>query len=317
MPTGRSGCRPRRSVLLTNMKLLKFTTIMNDDKRTVRLLYPQWQGGVVAHWMPDVPPEDAARGYYLGAHLLAMLAPPTADRIVEVPVALDGDDRAAENGISGYRAILRQTEAALALMREYDPDRIVTLGGECSVSVVPFTYLASKYGGDVAVVWIDAHPDVTLPFDGYEGYHAMALTACLGLGDPQLMRLLPAKFDASKALIVGVRSWDDGMKRRQEELGVAGLAPAEVRADRSAVSDWLRRSGASKAVVHFDLDVLDPSEIVAGVGVEPDGLRIDEAVRIIRDIAAEHELVGLTVAEPMPRVALKLRNMLAELPLMK
>ena len=145
----------------------------------------------------------------------------------------------------------------------------------------------------------------------------MALTACLGLGDPQLMRLLPAKFDASKALIVGVRSWDDGMKRRQEELGVAGLAPAEVLADRSAVSDWLKRSGASKAVVHFDLDVLDPAEIVAGVGVEPDGLRIDEAVRIIRDIAAEHELVGLTVAEPMPRVALKLRNMLAELPLMK
>ena len=77
MPTRRSGCRPRRSVLLTNMKLLKFTTIMNDDKRTVRLLYPQWQGGVVAHWMPDIPPEDAARGYYLGAHLLAMLAPPT------------------------------------------------------------------------------------------------------------------------------------------------------------------------------------------------------------------------------------------------
>lgn len=290
---------------------------MNDDKRTIRLIYPQWQGGVVAHWMPDIPPEDAARGYYLGAHLLEMLAPETANKTVEVPVSLDGDDRAAENGISGYRAILRQTEAALALMREYDPDRIVTLGGECSVSVVPFTYLASKYGGEVAVVWIDAHPDVTLPFDAYDGYHAMALTACLGLGDPQLMRMLPAKFDAERALIVGVRSWDEGMEQRQKELGIAGLPPAEVRTDSSAVLNWLKRSGASKVVVHLDLDVLDPAEIVAGVGVEPDGMRIGEAVRIIRDIAADHELVGLTVAEPMPRVALKLRNMLAELPLMK
>ena len=36
------------------------------------------------------------------------------------------------------------------MLRASDPGRIVTLGGDCSVSVVPFTYLAAKYGGDVA-----------------------------------------------------------------------------------------------------------------------------------------------------------------------
>ena len=52
------------------------------------------------------------------------------------------------------------------------PNKIVTLGGECSVSVVPFTYLANKYKDDVAMIWIDAHPDITLPGDVYPGYHA-------------------------------------------------------------------------------------------------------------------------------------------------
>mgnify|MGYP000339869700 FL=1 len=205
----------------------------------------------------------------------------------------------------------------LEKLREKAPDRIVTLGGDCSVSVVPFTYLAEKYPGEVAVVWIDAHPDVNLPYDEYEGYHAMALTACLGMGDEEIMGLLPGKFDASKALIVGLRSWDTGMKERQEKLGIKGLSPEKVAGDSSAILEWLKETGASKVVIHFDLDVLDPAEIIAGVGVEPDGMRIDEVVRVINDIASKYDLVGLTVAEPMPRIAIKIKNMLHQLPLLK
>lgn len=70
-------------------------------------------------------------------------------------------------------------------------------------------------------------------------------------------------------------------------------------------------------VIHFDMDVLDPAEIIAAVGVVPNGMKIDEVVRVINDIAKEKEIVGLTVAEPMPRTAIRLRNMLQQLPLMK
>lgn len=290
---------------------------MENKTTTIRLIYPQWQGGVVAHWMPDLPADDASRGYYLGARLLNMLAPETSRKTVEVPVSLDIGDRRTENGISSYRAILKQTEAALGILRAHTPDRIVTLGGDCSVSVVPFSYLAGKYPGDVAVIWIDAHPDITLPGDEYEGYHAMALTACLGMGDPRITGMLPGKVEASKALIVGLRSWDPGMKERQAKLGIRGISAEEAGNDSSAVLEWLRATGASKAVVHLDLDVLDPAEIIAGVGVEPDGMKISETVRVINDIASACDLVGLTVAEPMPRLAIKLSNMLRELPLMR
>lgn len=290
---------------------------MEKKTSTLRLIYPQWQGGIVAHWMPDIPADDASRGYYLGAQLLNLLAPESSQNTVVVPVSLDINDRATEKGVSAHRVILEQTKAALAKLRENDPERIVTLGGECSVSVVPFTYLAEKYPGDIAVVWIDAHPDVCLPYDDYKGYHAMALTVCLGMGDEGIMNVLPGKIEAAKSLIVGVRSWDEGMKDRQKELGIKGLSPAEVAADSTAVLEWLKGTGASKVVIHFDLDVLDPNEMIAGVGVEPDGMKIQEVVRVINDIAAEYDLVGLTVAEPMPRIAIKIRNMLDQLPLLK
>ena len=131
------------------------------------------------------------------------------------------------------------------------------------------------------------------------------------------MNLLPGKFDTSKALIVGLRSWDKGMQERQKELGIKGLAPKETADNSSAIMEWLKSTGVSKVVIHFDMDVLDPAEIIAAVGVEPNGMKIEEVVRIINDISSEYDLVGLTVAEPMPRVAIKLRNMLNQLPLLK
>lgn len=290
---------------------------MEKKTSTLRLIYPQWQGGIVDHWMPDIPADDASRGYYLGAQLLQLLAPESSQQTVEVPVSLDINDRETEKGISARRVILKQTKAALAKLREYQPDRIVTLGGECSVSVVPFTYLAEKYPDDVAVVWIDAHPDINLPYDEYKGYHAMALTACLGMGDEEIIGMMPGKFDVSRALVVGLRSWDEGMKERQAELGIKGLSPSEVADNSEAAMEWLKATGVSKVVIHFDLDVLDPAEIIAGVGVEPNGMKINEVVRLINDIASAYDLVGFTIAEPMPRVAIKIRNMLDRLPLLK
>ena len=242
---------------------------------------------------------------------------PSPQKTVEVPISLDIKDRETDLGVSARKIILKQTKAALELLHENTPEKIVTLGGECSVSVVPFTYLAAKYPDDIAIVWIDAHPDINLPYDEYKGYHAMALTACLGMGDEEILQLLPGKFKVSNTLIVGLRSWDEGMKERQKNLGIKGLSPEEVAKDSSSILKWLKGTGASKVVVHFDMDVIDPADMIAGVGVEPNGMKIDEVVRVINNIASKYDLVGLTVAEPMPRIAIKLRNMLDRLPLLK
>lgn len=292
---------------------------MTESSTTLRLLYPQWQGGgTIADFVPELPAEDAYKGYHLGAQLLNILAPVTSHHTAVVPVSLDIGDRAEENGVVAYRAILNQTQAAMELLRRNDPDRIVTLGGECSVSVVPFSYLAAKYQGDVAVVWIDAHPDLNLPGEGHKGYHAMALSAILGRGDKAILDLLPSQVDPAKVVIVGLRAWEHegGTKERQTELRIKSLSPQTVAESSVDILEWLASTGASRVLIHFDLDVIDPLELIAAVGTDPDGLKIDTAVRVINDIAEHYEVVSLTIAEHMPRVAIKIRNMLAKLPLM-
>ena len=286
--------------------------------KTIRLVYPQWQGGNVARLLPELTEEEADTGYVLGAYLLNFLAPDTKNKTITVPVSED-TNRAEENGILSYRPILKQNDAALQILKNEAPDKIVVLGGECSVSVVPFTYLAQKYENDVAMVWIDAHPDITLPQDRtYNGYHAMAVTAIMGKGDEKLVSSLPAKIDSRRILFVGLRDWErQQIKDRQAEYGIKHLSSQEVAEESTKVLDWLKSTGAKHVVIHFDMDVLEPSEIIPAVGVVPDGMKIAEVTRVINDINREFDIVGLTVAEPMPRIAIKLKKMLNQLPLLK
>lgn len=281
---------------------------------TLRLIYPQWQGGDISALVPELNVKDSSMGYYLGAELLEFLAPKDSKtKSVKVPISLEYK-RESKNGILNYDEILTQTKAALEILSTHKPDKILTLGGECSVSVVPFSYLAHKYSGDVAIVWIDAHKDLNLQGDSYEGYHAMALAATLGLIDKEgIARILPAHFNPKDSILVGVRDFE-GKQERCEEIGVKVLSPEDCK-DSTKLLEWLQSRGKSKVVVHFDLDVLDPSELVMAVGVVENGLKIQEVVNLINDIDKHYELVGLTIAEHMPRVAIKLRNMMRELPL--
>ena len=281
---------------------------------TLRLLYPQWQGGDIARLVPELNKEDSSTGYYLGAELLEFLSPKDSKtKIAKVPISLEYS-RESKNGILNYDEIVAQSKAALEILNTHKPDKILTLGGECSVSVVPFSYLANKYKDDVAIVWIDAHKDLNLQGDKYQGYHAMALAATFGLIDKEgIARILPANFNPKDSIIVGLRDFE-GKKERLEEMGVKYLSPDEAR-DSTKLLEWLKSRGKSKVVVHFDLDVLDPSELIMAVGVVENGLKIAEVVNLINAINTNYDLVGLSIAEHMPRVAIKLRNMMRELPL--
>ena len=203
---------------------------MEKKTKTIRLIYPQWQGASIVPLIPEVKnPDDASRGYFLGAQLLNFLAPDSGQETLTVPVSIELEDRQVTDGVLDRDIIVRQTRTALDMLRVSNPDKIVTLGGECSVSVVPFTYLAEKYDNDVAVIWIDAHPDITLPGDVYPGYHAMAVTACMGYGDKRILEELPAKISPSKILLVGLRNWErDEIKERQQQYGIKHLSPQNV-----------------------------------------------------------------------------------------
>lgn len=302
-----------KKIIFTAAFILAALSTNAQTTKTVRMIYPQWQGASISAWIPEVKnPDDASRGYYLGAQLLDFLAPKNPQqKTITVPVSQEVGGRTPVEGVIDRDVIAKQTKTAVAMLDVEQPERIITLGGECSVSIVPFTWLAKKYEGDVAVLWIDAHPDITLPGDVYGGYHAMAVTAMLGKGNKTILSELPAQIPANRILLVGLRDWErQQIIDRQKELGLKHVGVEEVQQSSEKILSWIKATGAKHVLIHFDMDVLDPAEIIPAVGVSKNGLKMAEVVRIINDVTAAYGVNALTVAEPMPRTAINIKNML-------
>ena len=50
--------------------------------------------------------------------------------------------------------LLKQIHGAEAILDIKQPEKIITLGGDCSSSQVPFDYLHGKYGDSVDIIWM-------------------------------------------------------------------------------------------------------------------------------------------------------------------
>ncbi len=289
------------------------------DSTTLRLIFPQWQGG-------NNPV------YQLGARLSAWLAPPSDAITVEVPVEPPTDSPLElEGGVLGKSAILRQNEAARQLIEETQPDRIVTFGGDCSVSLAPFTYLAERYGGDVAVLWIDSHTDLSTSKD-YSRAHGYPARNMLGLGDPEFAAFATTPISPDRLGYVGVKPdllWPQA-RAEMDAWGVPIFDPDELSADFAEVAAWVRSTGAQHLLVHFDVDSLDPVLFRAQLFSEPTGaldpafegsptgsLQLDQVVDLLLRVGEVTDVVALSVTEHLPWEAEHLRRAYERLPIMR
>lgn len=280
----------------------------------LRLVWPQWQGAgtsSVKEAAPEFPLGIARRGYVVGAAVL----PPHIGPTVTAPATLSDKCLEQRDGVEAKTVVVEQLAGALDVLRDQEPARITTLGGECAVSVAPFSYLADRYGDDLAVVWIDSHPDIGTPHSEYPGYHAMAVATLTGHGDPDVQQLLPATIPPERVALVGLHSWTDDDIGNVAEWGIRSFGPNDLRESTRPVLDWIAATGCSRVAIHFDVDTIDSNEIVLGLGQEPDGLTSTETRRIVADIDQRLDVVGLTVAEFIPRQVMHLQQILNGFPL--
>lgn len=281
---------------------------------TVRLLMPQWQGG------------DMGKSYPMGARLLAWLAPESDAPLLEVPVAkYDGSELPLEDGIRGRSEIVKQLRAARHLLDAYQPERVITFGGDCLVSQSPFAYLNEKYDGQLGVLWIDAHLDVMTP-KVYPNAHAMVLGNLLGEGDAGLAKGVKKHIDPSKVMYAGVDVIRDIEAEPVARLGMRRASSEDLADNSTPVLEWLRDSQITHLAIHLDLDVLDPQLFRSLLFNIPDTEQIDapagkmtvpQLTRLIADAAAATNVVGMTFAEHMPWDDINLMEMMNQFPFMK
>lgn len=243
------------------------------------------------------------------------MLPPHEGPTETVPVPMSIPDDQVTGGIENREIVLEQLRAATTLIARHEPERIFTVGGDCSVSVAPFSWLAQKYESDLAIVWIDSHPDVGTPDSNYPGYHAMAVSALLGKVSADFTGVLPAVLDSSKIALAGLHSWTDDDYPNIASWGLTSFSPEDLRETSASLLSWLASTGASKVALHFDVDTVEANQVQLGLGFDEGGLLAEQARRVIDDISADYDVVGFTVAEFIPRNFMFLQNILGGAPL--
>jgi arginase len=180
----------------------------------------------------------------------------------------------------------------------------VILGGDHSLSIASFTAAAeharSNQLGDIALLWIDAHPDINTPETTPSGnIHGMSVAHLLGMGEPALTHLggFSPKLTPHQIIYLGLRSVDAPEVQRIKELGITAYTMHEI--DRFGIgSVWEQISNRLRSfggfVVSFDLDVCDPI-VAPGVGTPVRGGLTYRESHLIMELAAE--LPGLLAVE--------------------
>ena len=105
------------------------------------------------------------------------------------------------------------------------------------MSVVPFSHLAALYGEDLVLVWVDSHPATDTPDTGYDGFHAMAVTALAGKGDAEVLARLPGVIDPSRIALAGLHDWVADAHAHVAQWGIASFGPEDLRRDSAPLLD--------------------------------------------------------------------------------
>lgn len=284
--------------------------------KTIRLVFPEWQGGVNPN-------------YYIGSKLLAWLVPENADQqVIEVPVAENFEEKdVITDGISWKPELMAQQKKAKEILEEIQPDKVIVLGGDCSVEQAPFDYLHGKYPEKTGIIWIDAHPDFSGPED-VSHEHAMVLGNLLGGGEPGLSGLVEHKFTIDDVMYAGLvadymEPWETV---KYEKYPIAYATPEDLKDNSDKIINWIKEKGFEQILIHWDLDVLSPKDFYSLLCNEPHispvhyavgTMHLEQVIRIIKDISETVNVVGLGITEFMPWDVIRMKKLFGEIEIFK
>ena len=264
--------------------------------KTIRLLYPDHVSG-------------GLDTYYFGANLLQYILPqnPNQPTIKVEILPPDNKEKAVTNGIYSEDEVLKGIKDAQKKIAAEEPDRIITIGGNCIVSLAPFDYLHGKYE-NVGIIWIDAHPDVSTVNDGYPNAHAMVLGSLMGHGAAQLSsQMKNPVFKPDEILYVGLQPLHDYQEAFLKNMGVDYKVQNKSFLSDEEIMAFMRRF--DHILVHFDIDVLDEhlfhstyfaNPELVGDGSSGGKMTMEKLSEVLHLITENSNVVGFTVAEYLP-----------------
>ena len=221
----------------------------------------------------------------------------------EVPGVPGADDSssaatAPDRGVLFRTRIVEETRAALELLTAASAPRVFSILGTCGAELAPVSYLNARYGGDLAVVWLDAHGDLNTPDSSpSKRFHGMVLRTLAGDGDPALTGVVSRPLTPSQIVPAGTRDLDPPEREYLAVLGINPVAPDALQRSPDALVAAIRATRYRHIYVHLDLDVLDPAEFPNVLVPAPGGLSLTSLHRTLQALAANFDYVGVSIVE--------------------
>lgn len=186
----------------------------------------------------------------------------------------------------------------------------LVVGGDHSIACGTIAGVAGhhmKTGGEIGLIWFDAHGDFNTPDSSPTGnVHGMPLAACLGYGDERLTGLtgrIPI-VKPENVVLIGIRDIDQGERDLINESGIKAYTMHDI--DRigmaRVVEEALKIVTTNTPGFHisFDLDGCDPS-IAKGVGTPvPGGVGFRESHYLLESAAMTGKMISLEMTEIDP-----------------
>ncbi|MFB6611511.1 arginase family protein [Agromyces sp. NPDC056379] len=246
------------------------------------VVVPLWQGSVSSRAMSHADGADAILGDL----------PSFSTMVVEVPVEAG---ESLGTGVQRYSTLVRVRERTASTL-SHVPDWALTIGGDCGASLASVGHASARANGDLAVLWLDAHPDLNTPESSPSGgFGGMTLRAITGEGADGLALDPETRVAPERIVLGGIRAIDDEERRFIAAHDVTTLTVEDL-SDPSVVIAALEATGASQVFIHIDLDVLDPAALAGLSYPMPFGIGAAELVALVRAVAARFPIAGAAIA---------------------
>ena len=171
------------------------------------------------------------------------------------------------------------------------PGAFLTVVGGDHCSVIPVLVAQARRHADLAVLWVDAHPDLCDVSRGGRWTVGCALRRAIELGG----------LDPRSIVLAGSRDFDAEEVVYARERGVSVVTAAELASEpAAAISRVTRALQGRRLHVSFDIDVLDPAFAPGTEVPSAGGLTTRDALRLLETATRLSRPVGLDVCEVSP-----------------
>jgi agmatinase len=170
------------------------------------------------------------------------------------------------------------------------PEAFLTVVGGDHCSAIPVLAAQARRHPGLAVLWVDAHPDLCDWSRGGRWTCGCALRRGVEV----------AGIDPGSLFLVGCRDFDPEEVEWMRAQSVTMVTAAEVAADRGFAARAAEALAGRPVHVSFDIDALDPAHAPGTEIASAGGLTTRQALDLLETVAKSTTLVGLDVVEVAP-----------------